>query len=62
MDKRLELLLDEVVSDEILPHFLRLADAFGEGFGGYQELESGVYLFVMETEERIKSKKFTIIK
>ena len=33
-----------------------------EGFGGYENLDSGIYLFVMETEDRIKSKKFTIIK
>ena len=26
------------------------------------ELDSGIYLFVMETENKIKSKKFTIIK
>ena len=56
-------LLDEVVSDGMHTYtFSDLPDAFGEGFGGYQELESGVYLFVMETEDRIKSKKFTIIK
>ena len=56
-------LLDEVVSDGMHTYtFSDLPDAFGEGFGGYQELESGVYLFVMETEDRIKSKKFRIIK
>ena len=56
-------LLDEVVNDGMHTYtFSDLPDAFGEGFGGYQELESGVYLFVMETEDRIKSKKFTIIK
>jgi len=56
-------LLDEVVSDGMHTYtFSDLPDAFGEGYGGYQELESGVYLFVMETEDRIKSKKFTIIK
>ena len=31
-------------------------------FSGYEDLESGVYIFVLETENRIKSKKFTIIK
>jgi len=56
-------LLDEVVNDGMHTYtFSDLPDAFGEGFGGYQELESGVYLFVMETENKIKSKKFTIIK
>ena len=56
-------ILDEVVDDGMHTYtFSDLPDAFGEGFGGYQELESGVYLFVMETEDRIKSKKFTIIK
>ena len=56
-------LLDEVVNDGMHTYtFSDLPDAFGEGYGGYQELESGVYLFVMETEDRIKSKKFTIIK
>ena len=56
-------LLDEVVSDGMHTYtFSDLPDAFGEGYGGYQELESGVYLFVMETENKIKSKKFTIIK
>jgi len=56
-------ILDEVVNDGMHTYtFSDLPDAFGEGFGGYQELESGVYLFVMETENKIKSKKFTIIK
>ena len=56
-------LLDEVVNDGMHTYtFSDLPDAIGEGFGGYQELESGVYLFVMETENKIKSKKFTIIK
>ena len=56
-------LLDEVVNDGMHTYtFSDLPDAFGEGFGGYQELDSGVYLFVMETENKIKSKKFTIIK
>ena len=56
-------LLDEVVNDGMHTYtFSDLPDAFGEGFGGYQELESGIYLFVMETENKIKSKKFTIIK
>jgi hypothetical protein len=31
-------------------------------FNGYKDLDSGIYLFVLETEDRIKSKKFTIIK
>ena len=31
-------------------------------FSGYEDLESGIYIFVMETENKIKSKKFTIIK
>jgi len=56
-------LLDEVVNDGMHTYtFSDLPDAIGEGFGGYQELDSGVYLFVMETENKIKSKKFTIIK
>jgi len=56
-------LLDEVVNDGMHTYtFSDLPDAFGEGFGGYQELDSGIYLFVMETENKIKSKKFTIIK
>ena len=56
-------LLDEVVNDGMHTYtFSDLPDAFGDGYGGYQELDSGIYLFVMETENRIKSKKFTIIK
>ena len=57
-------ILDEVVTDGMHTYtFSDLPDAIGEGgFGGYQELDSGVYLFVMETENKIKSKKFTIIK
>jgi hypothetical protein len=56
-------ILDEVVNDGMHTYtFSDLPDAFGEGFGGYQELDSGIYLFVMETENKIKSKKFTIIK
>ena len=56
-------LLDEVVNDGMHTYtFSYLPDAFGDGYGGYQELDSGIYLFVMETENRIKSKKFTIIK
>ena len=46
-------------------NFGSLPDAVGEGesmFNGYDDLDSGVYLFVMETGNRIKSKKFTIIK
>ena len=61
--QKVGVILDEVVNDGMHTYtFSDLPDAFGEGFGGYQELESGVYLFVMETEDRIKSKKFTIIK
>ena len=56
-------ILDEVVSDGMHTYtFSDLPDAFGEGYGGYQDLEAGIYLFVMETENKIKSKKFTIIK
>ena len=56
-------ILDEVVSDGMHTYtFSDLPDAFGEGYGGYQELDAGIYLFVMETENKIKSKKFTIIK
>ena len=57
-------LLDEVVNDGMHTYtFSDLPDAIGEGgFGGYEELDSGIYLFVMETENKIKSKKFTIIK
>ena len=29
---------------------------------GYQNLESGIYVFLMETENKIKTKKFTILK
>ena len=29
---------------------------------GYRNLDSGIYVFVMETENKVKSKKFTIIK
>jgi hypothetical protein len=29
---------------------------------GYQNLDSGIYVFLMETENKIKSKKFTILK
>jgi hypothetical protein len=29
---------------------------------GYEDLDSGIYVFLMETENKIKSKKFTIIK
>ena len=29
---------------------------------GYKNLESGIYVFLMETENKIKTKKFTIIK
>ena len=61
--QKIGVILDEVVNDGMHTYtFSDLPDSFGEGFGGYQELESGIYLFVMETENRIKSKKFTIIK
>ena len=61
--QKVGIILDEVVNDGMHTYtFSDLPDAFGEGYGGYQELESGVYLFVMETENKIKSKKFTIIK
>ena len=46
-------------------NFGSLPDAVGEGesmFNGYEDLDSGIYLFVLESENRIKSKKFTIIK
>ena len=56
-------ILDEVVNDGMHTYtFSDLPDALGEGYGGYEDLESGIYLFVMETENRIKSKKFTILK
>ena len=44
--------------------FADLPDATDGEFShsGYRNLETGVYIFVMETEDRIKSKKFTIIK
>jgi hypothetical protein len=43
--------------------FSDLPDVIGEGgYGGYEDLQPGIYLFVMETENKIKSKKFTIIK
>jgi hypothetical protein len=29
---------------------------------GYKNLDSGIYVFVMETENKVKSKKFTILK
>jgi len=61
--QKVGVILDEVVNEGMHTYtFSDLPDAFGEGFGGYEDLESGVYLFVMETENRIKSKKFTIIK
>jgi hypothetical protein len=61
--QRVGIVLDDVVSDGMHTFtFSDLPDAFGEGYGGYEDLESGIYLFVMETEDRIKSKKFTIIK
>ena len=44
--------------------FADLPDATNGDFthSGYRNLETGVYIFVMETENKIKSKKFTIIK
>ena len=44
--------------------FADLPDATSGDFthSGYRNLETGVYIFVMETENKIKSKKFTIIK
>ena len=41
--------------------FSDLPNATGD-YNAYQELDSGIYIFVLETENRIKSKKFTIIK
>ena len=29
---------------------------------GYENLKSGIYVFIMETENKVKSKKFTILK
>jgi hypothetical protein len=57
-------ILDEVVNDGMHTYtFSDLPDVIGEGgFGGYEDLQPGIYLFVMETENKIKSKKFTIIK
>ena len=47
-------------------NFGSLPDAIDEEgvslFNGYKDLDSGIYPFVLETEDRIKSKKFTIIK
>ena len=46
-------------------NFGSLPDALGGDesmFNGYEDLDSGIYLFVLETENRVKSKKFTIIK
>ena len=57
-------ILDEVVNDGMHTYtFSDLPDVIGEGgYGGYEDLQPGIYLFVMETENKIKSKKFTIIK
>jgi len=57
-------ILDEVVTDGMHTYtFSDLPDVIGEGgYGGYEDLQPGIYLFVMETENKIKSKKFTIIK
>jgi hypothetical protein len=41
--------------------FSDLPDATGD-YNAYEELDSGIYIFVLETENRIKSKKFTILK
>ena len=41
--------------------FSDLPNATGD-YNGYEELDSGIYIFVLETENRIKSKKFTILK
>ena len=41
--------------------FSDLPDATGD-YNAYEQLESGIYIFVLETENRIKSKKFTILK
>ena len=61
--QKLATILDEVVSEGMHTYtFSDLPDAIGEGgYGGYENLQPGIYLFVMETENKIKSKKFTII-
>ena len=61
--QKLATILDEVVNDGMHTYtFSDLPDAIGEGgYGGYEDLQPGIYLFVMETENKIKSKKFTII-
>ena len=41
--------------------FSDLPDATGD-YNAYEQLDSGIYIFVLETENRIKSKKFTILK
>ena len=41
--------------------FSDLPNATGD-YGAYEQLDSGIYIFVLETENRIKSKKFTILK
>ena len=41
--------------------FSDLPNATGD-YNAYEELDSGIYIFVLETENRIKSKKFTILK
>jgi len=62
--QKVGVILDEVVNDGMHTYtFSDLPDVIGEGgYGGYEDLEPGIYLFVMETENKIKSKKFTIIK
>ena len=63
--KIVELMDDNIEQGLHNYNFGSLPDAVGEGesmFNGYDDLDSGVYLFVMETGNRIKSKKFTIIK
>ncbi|MAK01811.1 MAG: hypothetical protein CMC17_04680, partial [Flavobacteriaceae bacterium] len=41
--------------------FSDLPNATGD-YNAYEQLDSGIYIFVLETENRIKSKKFTILK
>ena len=41
--------------------FSDLPNATGD-YNAYEELDSGIYIFVLETENRMKSKKFTILK
>ena len=56
-------LLDEVVNEGITLNFLMTYQMLSvRDLVDTKNLDSGVYLFVMETEDKIKSKKFTIIK